>query len=75
LIALVTLGIGGFIFSVPSIVLGFLGRKKEPAAKGMWLTGLMTGFAGILLSIGLLIGLIIVVVVARESSYSGGSFF
>ncbi|WP_400996131.1 hypothetical protein [Agromyces sp. GXQ0307] len=30
-----------------AIVLGFLGRSKEPSAKGMWLTGLILGFVGI----------------------------
>jgi hypothetical protein len=35
-----------------AVVLGFLGKKKEPAAKGMWLTGIVLGFVGV--GIGLL---------------------
>ena len=34
------------------MVLGFLGKRKEPAAKGMWLTGIILGFVGV--AIGLL---------------------
>jgi ABC-type branched-subunit amino acid transport system permease subunit len=41
----------GFIFSIAAIVLGFLGRNKEPAARGFWLTGLITGFVGIAITI------------------------
>jgi hypothetical protein len=30
-----------------AVVLGVLGKSKEPAAKGMWLTGIVLGFVGI----------------------------
>ncbi|WP_234659687.1 hypothetical protein [Agromyces marinus] len=30
-----------------AVVLGFIGRGKEPAAKGMWLTGIILGFIGV----------------------------
>jgi len=32
-------------------VLGFIGRRKEPAAKGMWLTGIILGFVGIAMAL------------------------
>lgn len=35
----------GFLFSVGAIVMGFLGKKKENA-RGMAMTGLITGFVG-----------------------------
>lgn len=35
----------GFLFAVAGIVLGFLGKKKENA-RGMAMTGLITGFIG-----------------------------
>lgn len=41
----------GILFDIAAIVLGFLGRSREPSAKGFWLTGLITGFAGLLFSI------------------------
>jgi multisubunit Na+/H+ antiporter MnhB subunit len=45
-------GIMQLLIPAAAVVLGFLGRKKEPAAKGMWLTGMILGFVGI--AIGLL---------------------
>lgn len=41
----------GVLFDIAAVVLGFLGRRREPSAKGFWLTGLITGFAGLLFSI------------------------
>ncbi len=37
---------------VGAIVLGFLGKAKEPhASKGLWLTGIILGFVGLLIAI------------------------
>jgi len=33
------------------VVLGFIGRTKEPTGKGFWLTGIITGFVGIALAL------------------------
>jgi len=63
----------GFVFSIGAIVLGFLGKSKEGApAKGFWLTSIITGFAGLALSLIWLIGTIIFVVLigAASTSYS-----
>lgn len=40
----------GFLFAVAGIVLGHLGRKREPA-QGMALTGLITGYVAVGLSL------------------------
>ncbi len=40
----------GFLFGVAAIVLGHLGRKREPA-QGMALAGLITGYASVALSL------------------------
>jgi hypothetical protein len=40
-------GIMQLIIPGAAVVLGFLGKKKEPAAKGMWLTGIILGFVGV----------------------------
>jgi len=40
-------GILQLFIPAAAVVLGFIGRRKEPAAKGMWLTGLILGFVGI----------------------------
>lgn len=44
-------GILGLFLPAAGIVLGFLGKKKEPEAKGLWLTGLILGFIGLALAI------------------------
>lgn len=41
----------GLLFSIAAVVLGHLGKKKEPAARGFWLTGLITGYAGIAVNV------------------------
>lgn len=39
-------------FPIAAIVLGFLGKAKEPgASKGLWVTGIILGFVGLLISI------------------------
>jgi hypothetical protein len=40
----------GFLASIAAIVLGFIGKAKEPGApKWMWLIGIIAGFVGIVL--------------------------
>jgi hypothetical protein len=41
----------GFLFAVAAVVLGFIGRRREPQAKGFWLTGIILGFVGIVIAI------------------------
>ncbi|MGA0567063.1 hypothetical protein ACO2Q7_07015 [Rathayibacter sp. KR2-224] len=50
----------GGLFAIAAVVLGFLGRSKEPQARGFWLTGIILGFVAIALEI---IVIIIAVVV------------
>ncbi|RXZ69748.1 hypothetical protein ESP51_11575 [Agromyces albus] len=45
-------GIMQLFIPAAAVVLGFIGKRKEPAAKGMWLTGIILGFVGV--AIGLL---------------------
>src|SRR6478735_1604950 len=41
----------GFIFGIAAVVLGFIGRNKEPQARGFWLTGIILGFVAIAIAI------------------------
>ncbi|AAT89705.1 integral membrane protein [Leifsonia xyli subsp. xyli str. CTCB07] len=41
----------GALFGVAGIVLGFLGRSKEPQARGFWLTGIILGFVSVFIAI------------------------
>ncbi len=48
-----------FLISLAAVIFGHLGRKREPAAAGFSLTGLITGYVGIALS-ALVVGIIVV---------------
>jgi hypothetical protein len=41
----------GGLFAIAAVILGFLGRSKEPQAKGFWLTGIILGFVAIAIEI------------------------
>jgi len=41
----------GAVFGVAAIVLGFIGRTREPQAKGFWLTGIILGFVSVAIAI------------------------
>ena len=60
--------IGSFLqlfFPAAAIVLGALGKKKEPAApKGLWLTGIITGIIGIVIAVIAVIGWALLVATA-----------
>jgi hypothetical protein len=49
----------GFLLVVGAIVTGHLAQRRQPASRGMWLTGLITGYLGLGISLiwGLVIGL------------------
>ena len=49
----------GIVPGIAAIVLGVLGRRKEPAAKGLWLTGLITGIVAVVIGLIVLIGVIV----------------
>ena len=42
---------GGLLFSVGGVVLGHLGQRRERHARGFWITGLITGYVGILVNL------------------------
>jgi len=52
----------GLLFSIAAVVLGHLGQKREKAAKGFWLTGLITGYVGIAINV-IVLGLAIVALI------------
>jgi hypothetical protein len=65
-------GIMQLLIPAAAVVLGFLGMKKEPTAKGMWLTGMILGFVGI--AIGLLSIILWSVAFASFPTYDGTNF-
>jgi len=62
----------GFLASLAAIVLGFIGKSKEPAApKWMWLVGIITGFVAIVLSILFVVLIIILPLIALSTVGNG----
>jgi hypothetical protein len=57
----------GLLFSIGAVILGHLGQRREPGAKGFWLTGLITGYIGIAINLLVLIFLIIAFVALAGS--------
>jgi len=46
----------GFLVALAAVILGFLGKSKEPQApKWMWLVGIITGFVAIFIALLVLI--------------------
>ncbi len=44
-------GLLGILIPIGAVVLGFIGRSKEPSGKGLAMTGIITGFIGIATSL------------------------
>jgi hypothetical protein len=62
----------GFLASLAGVILGFIGKKREPAApKWMATVGIITGFVGIALSIIFTIVLVVLplILVGTAGSY------
>jgi hypothetical protein len=62
----------GLLFAIGAVVLGHLGKRKEPGAKGFWLTGLITGYVGILINV-IVIAFWIIATIALVNS--GNSYY
>jgi len=66
--------VGSFLqlfFPAAAIVLGVLGKKREPqAAKGLWLTGIITGIVGIVIAVIAVIGWALLFATAGSGNYT-----
>jgi len=49
----------GLLLSIGGIVLGHISFSRERAAKSFWLTGLITGYVGVLINIIVLVGVFV----------------
>ena len=66
LLALVGLG---FLVSVAAVITGHLGQKRQPWAKPFWLTGIITGYVGLAISVVTLVIIIAFVIFAASATY------
>jgi hypothetical protein len=59
----------GFLVSVAAVITGHIAQRSQPYAKGFWITGLITGYVGI--GISLLFGLVfLLIAIGSFASYS-----
>ena len=64
----------GLLISIAAVITGHLGQRRQPYAKPFWLTGIITGYVGIL--IGLVVtGFIIFAIVLAATSGSSGDYY
>lgn len=63
----------GFLLGVGAVITGFLAKKSQPYAKGMWLTGIVTGFVTIGISLLWLLGIIVFAV--WSGATGGGRYY
>jgi len=74
--SIVTLSFGlGFFAGVAAVILGFIAKRSQPYAKGFWLTGIITGFVAIGISVIAVIGFILFYALALGSGYSSYDSF
>lgn len=60
--------------SIAAVVLGFIGRKKEPAGRAFALTGIITGFVGLLIALAIVVFLVFFFAIAIGSASSGYNY-
>jgi hypothetical protein len=62
----------GFLPSLAAVITGHLARKRQPYARGMWLTGLICGYIGLGISLIWIVVLIVIAVAAISAGVAGG---
>lgn len=62
----------GFLPALAGVILGHIAQKRQPWAKGFWLTGMITGYVGILISVLWLV--FIIVMFALSAAAGTGSY-
>lgn len=63
----------GFLPSVAAVVTGHIAQKRQPYAKPFWLTGIITGYVGILISVVGVIFVIVFLLIAAASASRYGT--
>ncbi|WP_411700362.1 DUF4190 domain-containing protein [Conyzicola sp.] len=64
----------GLLISIAAVITGHMAQRRQPYAKPFWLTGIITGYVGIL--IGLVVSaFIIFAIILAMSDPSSGSYY
>jgi len=73
---LLSFGGAGFLLNVAAVITGHMATRRQPYAKGFWLTGIVTGYVGLAFSllwgIGILLWIIFAVGIGTTSFYDYG---
>lgn len=62
----------GFLPALAGVILGHIAQKRQPWAKGFWLTGMITGYVGILISV---LWLVFIIAMFAISAAAGTSSY
>jgi hypothetical protein len=78
-IASMVTGIAGILFAflpsaIAAVILGHLAQRRQPAGRPFWLTGLITGYIGILFGIIITIVVIALIVFAYNAPSDYGQY-
>jgi hypothetical protein len=60
----------GFLPALAAVITGHLAQRRQPAARGFWLTGIITGYVGIAISVIGLLFLVLVLAFTASASYN-----
>ena len=58
----------GFLPSLAGVIMGHIAQKREPWAKGFWMTALITGYVGVGISLMSGIGVLLIFLAALSGS-------
>ena len=64
----------GILPSIAAVITGHIAVRREPAARGFWLTGIITGYVGIVVSILVFLVLLVPVLFILNSSVPVDSY-
>ena len=60
----------GFLPAVAGVIMGHIAQKRQPWAKGFWVTALVTGYVGVAISVVIGLFALIIFLVAMSGSVS-----
>ena len=62
----------GFLPGIAAVITGHLAAKRQPWAKGLWMTGLITGYVSVAISLLWLIAVFGMLIIFGGLGLSGG---
>ena len=57
----------GFLPALAAVITGHMAQKRQPWAKGFWLTGLITGYIGLAFSVLVILFFVVVIVIGMNA--------